>query len=547
MRRDLDRCNNNETRVLMLRRRTLATAAAASLLLPRALRAETPRQGGTIRYMAPYGTSFSKLDILSSTITQDQIWAKALHRSLYNWDSFAKKPVLDLATSVTPSADGMTHTYKLRDDAYFHNGRKMTADDVIWTYNHIMTPANACSGTSFVIVIAGAADVQSGKAKTISGLRKIDDHTLQITLAQKTDPGYYLFDPTTTIYPATEATAPEFQSHPIGLGPYKFVEYVPGSRLVGERWEKFYIPGKPHADKVVISIMGDAAARDVAFRNGELDASLLGPTQYAIYSRDPKLSKRLEEVAEYYTRVIGFNPAYKPFSDRRVRQAINYAINSELIITRLAKGKAYRATGWLPISSSAYDASEKPYAYDPARAKKLLAEAGYPNGFTFECTATSNESWGVPIVEAAATMLGKVGVKVKIKPVESTVLDDVVVKGDFQAFMWSLQTGPDPFFALNQLASTTPPTGGNYVRYKNPHFDALLDQAAKANDDASRLALLKKADAVIHDDAPFWFFNYNKAVMAYQPWLHGLQPDANDLSLQNYEDMWVDASSPAAK
>ncbi|SED91463.1 peptide/nickel transport system substrate-binding protein [Rhizobiales bacterium GAS188] len=524
----------------------IATATALTLLLAAAARAETPRDGGTIRYTAPYGSSFANLDILTSNRAQDEIYAKALHRSLYNWDAFGKKLVLELAKSVSVSEDGLVYTYKLRDDAYFHNGRRMTADDIIWTYNHLMDGSKAYPGARDVRIIKGAVAVEKGQAKEISGLKKIDDFTFEMTLTERLEPGYYFYDAITSIYPASEATKPEFANHPIGLGPYKLTEYVPGSRLVAERWEKFYKPGKPHAQRIVISLVGEASARDVAFRNKEIDVSILGPAQYVAYKQDAELSKGLLEVAEVYTRAMGMNPTFKPFSDPRVRQAINYAIDTDLIIKRLARDKAYRATGWLPLSSAAYDSSLKPYAYDPEKAKKLLAEAGYPDGFEFEWTATSNESWGIPIVEAVIPMLAKVGIKAKIKPVEGTVLSELVRSGDYQAFIWSLQTGPDPLATLKCFHSATPQSACNYMHYKNPKVDALLDEAAATGDQAKRIDLLKKVNAIIYDDAPVWFFNYNKAVMAYQPWLKGLQPNANELAVQNYEDMWVDTSSPAA-
>ncbi|MFT7754562.1 UNVERIFIED_CONTAM: ABC transporter substrate-binding protein, partial [Salmonella enterica subsp. enterica serovar Enteritidis] len=114
-----------------------------------------------------------------------------------------------------------------------------------------------------------------------------------------------------------------FKSHPIGLGPYKFAEYIPGSRLTVEKWDKFYGADKPHADKINIMIMGEASARDVAFRNKEVDVSVLGPAQYVAYKNDPELSKNILEVAEVYTRLVGFNVDFKPFQDKRVRQAIN--------------------------------------------------------------------------------------------------------------------------------------------------------------------------------------------------------------------------------
>ena len=527
--------------------KTFVITTALALTMCANAFAQTPRQGGTIRFTAPYGSSFANLDIHTSNRAQDEIWAKAIHRALYNWDSNANKPVLELAKEVTTSSDGLVYTFKLRDDAYFHHGRKMTADDVIWSFTRIMDGAKAYPGARYVRIIKGAVEVEKGQAKEISGLKKIDDFTIEMTLTEKVDPGFNFYQSMTSIYPADEASKDTFLTKPIGLGPFKFVEYVPGSRLVDERWEKFYQPGKPYADRVSIAIMGEASARDVAFRNKEVDASILGPTQYVAYKADPELSKGLLEVAEVYTRNMGMNPSFKPFSDKRVRQAINYAIDSDLIIKRLVKEKAYRATSWLPTSSPAYDKDMKPYPYDPEKAKQLLAEAGYAEGFEFEWTATSNESWGIPIVEAVIPMLEKVGIKVKIKPVEGTVLSEVTSKGDYQAYIWSNTSGPDPLTALKCFHSSTPQSACNYTQFTNAEFDKLLDEAAASDDQAKRLDNLKKANAILREEAPMWWFNYNKAVMAYQPWIKGLQPNATELAIQNYEDIWVEASSPAAK
>lgn len=530
----------------MLWKPTIAAACVIGLAAGVA-EAQTPRPGGTIRFVAPYGSSFSSMDIHATQRVQDEIYARSIHRTLFTWDSANNKMVPELVVSKASSADGLVHTIKLRDNAYFHHGRKMTVDDVIWTFNRIMDGSKGFPGARYVRIIKGAAEVEKGQAKEIVGLKKIDDVTLEMTTTEKVDVSYYFWTGTTSIYPADEAQKEGFITKPIGLGPFKFVEHVPGSRFVAERFDRFYKPGKPYADKVVISIMGEAAARDVAFRNKEIDVSILGPAQYVAYQADPNLSKGILEVAEVFTRVMGMNPTHKPFSDKRVRHAINHAIDADTMIKRLVKDKAYRATSWLPLSSPAYDKGLKPYAYDPEKAKKLLAEAGYPDGFEFEWTATQNESWGLTIVEAVIPMLAKVGIKVKVKPVEGAVLSEIVRKGEFQAFMWSLQTGPDPQATLKCFHSSTPTSACNYYQFKNPAFDKLLDEAGATDDAETKLGLLRKANALIYDEAPVWFFNYNKAVMAYQPWLKGLQPNATELALQHYEELWVDASSPAAK
>jgi peptide/nickel transport system substrate-binding protein len=527
----------------MLRR--MAWVAAVGLALWGTAEAQTPRKGGTIRFVASYGSSFASMDVHTSQSVQDEIYARAIHRTLYHWDPVGNRMVPELIKSASVSADGLVHTIRMRDDAVFHHGRRMTADDVIWTFTRIMDGSKSYPGARHVRIIKGAVDVEKGQGKTISGLKKIDDFTLEIATTEKVDLGFYFWRATTAIYPADEAVKESFTTQPIGLGPFRFVEHVPGSRFVAKRWEKFYKPGKPYADRIVISLMGDAAARDVAFRNKEIDVSILGPAQYLAYQADPDLSKGILEVAEVFTRVMGMNPSHKPFADKRVRQAINHAIDADTIIKRLVKGKAYRATGWLPPSSPAYDKSLKPYAYDPEKAKKLLSEAGFSHGFEFEWTATQNESWGLTIVEAVIPMLAKVGIKVKVKPVEGSVLAEVIRQGNFQAFIWSIQTGPDPQAALKCLHSSTPMSACNYYQFRNAAFDRILDEAGAATDPARKIDLLKKANAIVYDEAPMWFFNYNKAVIAYQPWLKGLQPNAAEIALQYYEDLWVDETSPA--
>ena len=534
-------CTVGENKML----KKIAIVAGLGLALSAAAEAQTPRKGGTIRMTAPYGSSFTSLDIHTTPRAQDEIFAKGLHRSLYTWDSAEGKPVPELAKEAVVSGGGLVYTFKLRDDVYFHHGRKMTADDLIWTYNRIMDGSKAFPGARYVRMIAGASEVEKGQAKEISGLKKIDDFTLEMKLTEKVDPGFYFFNALTSIYPADEGAKESFIQKPIGLGPYKFVEHVPGSRIVLERFEKFYKPGKPYADKFVVSIMGEAAARDVAFRNKEIDTSVLGPAQYVAYQADANLKGTIVEVAEVFTRYMGMNPSFKPFSDKRVRQAINYAIDTDLIINKLVKGKAYRATSWLPLTSPVYDKTMKPYAFDPAKAKALLAEAGYPTGFEFEWTTSQNESWGLPIVEAVIPMLDRVGIKAKVKQVETAVLAEVVRKGEFQAYVYSQATGPDPQAALKCFHSATPQSACNYTTFKNADFDKMIDEAGQTDDLAKRVQLLQKANALLYEEAPVWFFNYNKAVMAVQPWLHGVQKNATELTHQNVEELWVDDTSPA--
>ncbi len=175
--------------------------------------------------------------------------------------------------------------------------------------------------------------------------------------------------------------------------------------------------------------------------------------------------------------------------------------------------------------------------------------AGYEKGFTFECIGTNNEAWGVVVVEAIMPFLKQINITVKPQQLEGATLADRIRKMDFQAFIWSISSGAggDPLQALMRWHSKNPPTAGNFVAFNNPEFDNLLDAAGKERDVNRRMELLRKADAIFRDEAPVWFFNYNKAVMAHQPWVHGIKPVAIEMMYQDMSDIWIDESSPRAK
>lgn len=530
--------------------KTLLKACAASLAIAAAVAfhpgkalAEDPIPGGTLHLVAPFGTALTSLDPHKTYESQDLVVSKAFHRSLYDWDTSTNKPVLELAESVEVSPDGKTFTYKLRDNVYFHNGRKMTADDVIWSYNRIADPAIQSPGVTNIEPIAGARDVIDGKAKEISGLKKIDDLTFSITYDGFADPGSLLFDGSTSILPKEEVEKPDFATHPVGLGPFVFVEHVEGSSISGKRFDKYFKPNLPYADAVTFIITDDYSAMDVAFRAGEVDATVLSEDAYVLYKQDPELSQLLIEVPELFTRHMGLNTEMAPLNDQRVRQAINYAVDRDLIISKLLKDKAFKATGWLPTSSVAFDKSRAPYPYDPAKAKALLAEAGYPNGFDMEVMVTDSTS-GRGVVEAMTPFLKEVGINVNMVVADSAVIAEARNNGTAMAWIRSAGTGPDPITALRCFDSRVSRSACNTTAFKDPAFDAMLDEAAATQDEAARLAIVQKADAYIQDKAPVWFHNYNKGILAVQPWLHGAAGNVTETAILEVDDMWLAEDAP---
>jgi peptide/nickel transport system substrate-binding protein len=507
------------------------------------------RSGGTLNTMAPYGGDLFGLDLHKSTRYQDWLVGINIHRSLYKWDTEKNVPALDLAESVTVSDDGLVYTYKLRPNIKFHNGRQLVADDVIWSYTRITTMKPDSPQLRYIKSIKGVEAVNEGKAETISGLKKIENLTFEMTLEDPVDIKYYLWLPGMAIVPKEEVErlGDAFTTNPVGCGPFKFVKWVKGSEVVMEKFDDFYLEGKPYLDKIVYKIMGEAAPRDLAFKAKELDVTLVGAVNYPEYKADPVISKNMIEVAEMFTRLVGFNPDFKPFSDKRVRQAINHAIPADLIIEKILKGKAFSARGYLPTTSPAFNPNIKKYDFNLEKAKQLMKEAGYEKGFTVEhAIGTANKSWGTGIYEAAMPYLKKIGITLKIQQMEGAAMSERIRQMDYQMFIWSLDSGPDPLEVMVRWKSDITPPAGNYVKYNNPEFDKLLDMAAATRDKDQKIGYIKQAEEIFVEDAPLWFFNYNKAVLANQPWVHGLSAVAPEMMFQDMTGVWIDDTSPRA-
>lgn len=514
---------------------------------PSATNSFATRVGGTFNFIAPYGGDFGSLDAHRNNRVQAKQILLNVNRSLYKWGPEGK-PVPALAERIDVSQDGLIYTYHLRKGVKFHNGREMNAEDVIWSYNRIMDPDTASNSSRRILMIKGAKEVQDGKAKKISGLRNIDDYTVEITLQRPIEPGYNLFDPGTAILPREEVEqkGDAFGSEPVGCGPFQFAKMIRGSEITLKKFPDYYELGKPYLDKAVYKIMVEDGPRDMAFKAEELDATLIGPTHYPQYKSDPQTSKHMVEVDEMYTIVTGFNLDFEPFKSKLVRHAINYAIDSDLILKKLLKGKGSLAVGFLSTSHTAFDPTAKRYEYNVEKAKALMKAAGYEKGFTVQCIGTANKSWGIPVVEAMIPYLKKISIQIKPQQMEGAAMTAKLNKGDYEMFIWALSNGPDPIIGLERWHSRTPRYAGNYVGYSNSDFDALLDEARREMNEAKRIALLRKADKILFEDAPMWFFAYNGAALAYQPWVHGLQPVPVEMMYQDLADVWVDESSPRA-
>jgi peptide/nickel transport system substrate-binding protein len=450
-----------------------------------------------------------------------------------------KKVLPSLAESWEVSDGGKTYTFQLRKGAKFHNGREIKAQDVKYSLERLVNPKNASPMANLLDGVTGVKAFQAGEAKEVIGLQVKGDYTFVVQL-DKLKPTllYDLAHTAAGIVPQEEVErlGPDFGQKPVGSGPFKLAEWQKDDRVVLEAFDGYWA-GRPYLDRVVFRIMKEEATRDAEFQAGNLDAMTLGEAQYKRYSADPKWKDNLVEVPELFTRALFFNTRKPPLDNVKVRQAINYAIDKSMVIEKVLSNKAYPAVGPLPSSSPAFNPELKGYPYDPVRAKQLLKEAGLENGFELEVLATS---YGAKVVQGLMGYLSDVGIRVKIVQLESTTMFDRVRSGDYQCAYFSTGGELDPVtFMYLRFHSANFGQGGNVTYFSDPKVDQLLGEALYEQDEAKRISLVRQAEQIIVEKAPWFFFNYNKAVMLHQPWVHGLQPVPTDIDFQDLTKVWV--------
>ncbi len=503
---------------------------------------EKPQYGGTLVRPDTYGDPVN-LDPILTTLTATQMVNMLIFDGLVRLNGATGKIEPAIAKSWEVKNNGKTYIFHLRKGVKFHNGREVKAADFKYSFERIK-PENRAPHTFLIDGIVGAKEYLDKKTDHIKGIKVLDDYTLEIDLKDidvtfLNKLGAWV-DMSVVPKEEVEKLGREFGNKPCGTGPFKLEKWVKDSEVVLVA-NKDYFMGRPYLDKIIFKVMPEASARELAFDSKRLDMMVLTDVQYKKYTRHPIYKKHLIEVAELYTRHIGFNLDWGPLKNKKVRKAINYAIDKETIIKKLLNNKAFPAVGVLPSSMGAFNKNLKGYEYNPEKAKELLKEAGYENGFEVEIlTKSGPPAWGLPTVEAVMTYLNKVGIKLKPKLVEGGTLGQEVGNRNFQMYIWSVGGESSPLnYLYTYFHSKNIGPAGNFCGYNNPKVDALLDAAKKEVDPEKRVKLIREAEEIIVDDAPWWFYNYNKAVMVYQPWVHGLQPTATDVDYQRMEKVWV--------
>ena len=398
-----------------------------------------------------------------------------------------------LAESWEISDDRLEYTFHLRDDVTFHNGDHFDSADAAYSYGVI-------SGLSTGKPI-------SSRFSTITGIETPDEYTLVLKLSEPN--AAFLEGTRVAIIPEgyeSSATAP------VGTGPYEFVEYTPGQRIVLEKNDDYYDEaGMARIDRAEVYIMTDESAVVTALQSGQLDMAQVTGSDAEILSRSFTIYSNPQNMV----CLFAMNNDFKPFDDIRVRKAMNYAVNKDNIIYGAFDGYATRLdSNFSPVMGSYYNSDvENYYPYDPGKAEALLAEAGYPDGFEFTITVPANYQQHVNTAQIIAEDLKRVGIKAEIQLVEwGAWLEDVYSNGNYETTIIGLTGKLDPYEILVRFVSDF---RRNFFHYDNPRYDKLIKEAMVETDEERRAELYKECQMILTEDAAcVWTCDPNLVIAA---------------------------------
>lgn len=429
-----------------------------------------------------------------------------------------------LAESWTVSEDGASYTFELRDDVTFHNGEVFDADAVKFTWEAGSNPENAYFDA---FTLASEVTVVDADTVTITA-----DEPNALFLIQ-VGAGWPMFPPD---YYAEVGLA-EFARAPIGTGPFEFVEWAQGDRIVLEKFDGYWREGYPKLDRVVFRPILESSTRAAAVRTGDVDiVQRLSPTD--AIALDGADGVNLVEYANNRVYYIAFNNLTSgvglPTEDVRVRQAMNYAVDKEAIVAALFEGKGNPSSALLTEGDVGYDPAITPYPYDPERAKELLQAAGHGDGFEIAMSCPSDAYTNfVEVCEAVAAQLGEVGVTVELDVMESGAFWDLQAEKQLPAMFgdsWSANSNEAS--AFDRIFGALGGEAASFSAWSDPTIDELLVSVRSTLDDDARAAVFSAMHRQLHDDPPFIYLYEPVTIEATTSRVVNYRP-------RNAEDFWL--------
>lgn len=505
-----------------MRRLSLAGAVLTVFVFVSALSAwaQTPRYGGV--WMGSIANDPATLDPAYSVAGVDGELIALLYDGLIGFDADGRA-VPNLARSWTVSGDNRTYTFYLVDDAYFHNGNRFTAADVKYSFERVLHPETVSPRTWVLDRIAGARAFMAGEADEVTGIRVIDDYTVEITLEEPFSPFLTMLGmPAAHIVDrrAVEAHADprhDYAFNPVGTGPYKLDRFNPGDRIVLTANERYH-GGRPYLDGIQYRVINDSATRIAEFEAGTLHSTALTADNLPRFQRDPRYRDYIHTTNNFTVYFIGLNAARPPFDDPLVRRAVSWAVDRELLADTVVKDTRVVARGPIPPGLDGHRPHLEGYGYDPEKARALLAQAGYPDGLSFE-VHMSNSDVNVQLFEPIQLMMAEAGIDMQIVLRDfSSMLEDTT-RNAIDAFYASwLADYPDaenflyPLFHSDNFGA-----GGNRTSFSHPEVDRLIEMAQAEADRDKRIALYHEIEDLVLELAPRVFLFYGQTWVVHRP------------------------------
>lgn len=448
----------------------------------------TPKEGGILT-IARLADAENLDPQFMSTINAASVTQHKIYEGLVQRDKNSEiKPML---ATEWKQVDDLTWEFNLRQGVTFHDGTPFTAEAVKKTFDRILDKE--------------VASPRANLFEKVKEIKIINEHTVQFILTEPFSPLLSIlsnhegsiFSPK-----AIEKYGKQLSQHPVGTGPFTFQTWTPGQEIILVKNEAYW-GEKPKVDKVVFKVIPEDATRIAMVETGE--AHIAEPVPVTEVERVQSSSvMSLYRSEAFGTEFIGFNTKKKPFDDVRVRQAISHAIETDAIIKGVFNGVGTKSNSTMGPKVLGYNPDLKGYEYDINKAKALLSEAGYPNGF--KTTILTNDlKERMNLAEVVQSQLKGIGIDVEVKVLEFGTFFATAAKGETDLFItsWRNATGDGDYNQYNQFHSKSQGSAGNYFFYKNPEVDKLIEEGRKEKDLSQREKIYAQIQAIEMKETPF--------------------------------------------
>jgi peptide/nickel transport system substrate-binding protein len=405
---------------------------------------------------------------------------------------FRKGELVPMLAERWETPDPTTWIFHLRQDVKWQNGDPVTAHDVVHSHWRRMNDPQS---------------KQKSNGKDIKTIDALDDHTLKVTTEEPIATLLFLvFDrliiTNKKIFETYGADVAD-REHPVGFGPYRIVQVTTGQQIALEKVPDNVFATKDSPDELIFQIMKEPEQRVTALLNGEIQIAQYVPPHMVDRIRNSGKA-RVSVGSGIEINFLAMNPEFKPWDNKLLRQAVAYAIDRDTIIDVILGGLADRLDGPIGEGQYAYDPDLKPrYTYDPAKAKQLVKQAGFPNGVTVEFSSTLNRYTNdKQTSEAIVAMLRAVGINAQLKTPEWAKLSADITVGKVPFYYFGRGSIVDPSIMMSQYFETGVT---NRLKYSNPQLDAMLVKERATFEPEQRKGLLRQAMSLITEEAPAHF------------------------------------------